>query len=100
VYIDLGKQTITRSPLGSDAEAFLNRKCYADTYFKRRAQHSQDIARKEHGLRRTVYQWAGLRDVVDHTITSVTSRSTEVREHAYTQFYNLTKVPGDAAGVY
>lgn len=55
MYIDLGKQTITRRLIGSDAEVFLNRKCCADTYFQRRAQHSENIARKERGLRRTIY---------------------------------------------
>jgi hypothetical protein len=100
VYIDIGKQTITRSPLGPNAEVFLNRKCCAETYFQRRSQHITDTTGKEHGLKRTVYQWAGLRDVVDHTIVPVPSRSTEVGEHPYTQFYSLTKVPGDAAGAY
>lgn len=100
MYINLSKQTITRRLIRSDAKVFLNRKCCANTYFQGRVQHSQNTPRKEYRLRRTIYQQARLRDVVDHTIAPVLSRSTEVREHAYTQFYNLTKVPGDVAGVY
>lgn len=100
IYVDLGKQTTAQSLIGSEAEVFLNRSCCANTYFQRRAQRNKEVSNKTRALKHTVYQWAGLRDVVDHNIAPAPSRSENIGEHAYTQFYNLIKTPGDAAGVY
>jgi hypothetical protein len=41
-----------------------------------------------------------LQDVIDYNITPVLSRSENIGEYTYTQFYNLIKTPGNTAGVY
>jgi hypothetical protein len=65
IYVDLGKQTTAQCVMGSDAEVFLNKSCCANTYFQRRAQHNTEFSNKKRVLKHTVYQWAGLRDVLD-----------------------------------
>ncbi|KAF4620107.1 hypothetical protein G7Y89_g14718 [Cudoniella acicularis] len=82
IYVDLDKQTTAQGLVG-------------DVY-----NTTQNFPIKKRALNHTVYQWAGLRGVVDHNIAPVPSRSENVGEHAYTQFYNLIKTPSDAAGVY
>ncbi|KAG6978004.1 hypothetical protein FocnCong_v021628 [Fusarium oxysporum f. sp. conglutinans] len=114
-YIDIGRQ-MTPADTGPHGRVLIWRRCCMDRLWRRRLQWSQiqnrlyhreeDACKDESGkrqappIRRTTYPFVTLRDARDMTITP-SSSSWELRNGlVYSQFYNLIKVPFDAAKQY
>ncbi|KAH6975809.1 hypothetical protein EDB80DRAFT_783899 [Ilyonectria destructans] len=115
-YIDIGRQ-LTPSEAGSDGRVLLWRRCCLHRLWRRRLQWSQlqkmlnaregdGSAAHELGtrrgppIRRTVYSFATLRDAEGMTITPSLGSWEYQNGLIYSQFYNLIKVPFDAAKQY
>ncbi|KAH7261558.1 hypothetical protein BKA59DRAFT_539315 [Fusarium tricinctum] len=111
-YIDIGRQ-MTPADTGPHGRVFLWRRCCMDRLWRRRLQwsriqnrlyHCEEDAykddsgkRKAPPIHRATYPFVTLRDARDMTITP-SSSSWELRNGlVYSQFYNLIKVPFDAA---
>ncbi|KAM5520412.1 hypothetical protein FOXYSP1_14302 [Fusarium oxysporum f. sp. phaseoli] len=114
-YIDIGRQ-MTPADTGPHRRMLIWRRCCMDRLWRRRLQWSriqnrlyhreEDACKDESGkhqappIRRTTYPFITLRDTRDITITP-SSSSWELRNGlVYSQFYNLIKVPFDAAKQY
>ncbi|EWZ28354.1 hypothetical protein FOZG_17921 [Fusarium oxysporum Fo47] len=114
-YIDIGRQ-MTPADTGPHGRVLIWRRCCMDRLWRRRLQWSriqnrlyhreEDACKDESGKRqappipRTTYPFVTLRDARDMTITP-SSSSWELRNGlVYSQFYNLIKVPFDAAKQY
>ncbi|KAG7403106.1 hypothetical protein Forpi1262_v018817 [Fusarium oxysporum f. sp. raphani] len=114
-YIDIGRQ-MTPADTGPHGRVLIWRRCCMDRLWRRRLQWSriqnrlyhreEDACKDESGkrqappIRRTTYPFVTLRDARDMTITP-SSSSWELRNGlVYSQFYNLIKVPFDAAKQY
>jgi hypothetical protein len=114
-YIDIGRQ-MTPADTGPHGRVFLWRRCCMDRLWHRRLQwsriqnrlyHREEDAckddsskRKAPPIHRATYPFVTLRDARDMTITPRSS-SWELRNGlVYSQFYNLIKVPFDAAKQY
>ncbi|KAM5510100.1 hypothetical protein FOXYSP1_13066 [Fusarium oxysporum f. sp. phaseoli] len=114
-YIDIGRQ-MTLADTGPHGRVLIWRRCCMDRLWRRRLQWSriqnrlyyreEDACKDESGkrqappIRRTTYPFVTLRDARDMTITP-SSSSWELRNGlVYSQFYNLIKVPFDAAKQY
>ncbi|WKT53947.1 hypothetical protein QSH57_004531 [Fusarium oxysporum f. sp. vasinfectum] len=114
-YIDIGRQ-MTPADTGPHGRVLIWRRCCMDRLWRRRLQWSriqnplyrreEDACKDESGkrqappIRRTTYPFVTLRDARDMNITP-SSSSWELRNGlVYSQFYNLIKVPFDAAKQY
>ncbi|KAM6508532.1 hypothetical protein FALCPG4_018372 [Fusarium falciforme] len=114
-YIDIGRQ-LTPAEMGPRGRVLLWRRCCLDRLWRRRLQWSQlqnrlngreeGADRGESGkrrsppIRRTTYPFVTLRDARDMTITPGPGSWELQKGLVYSQFYNLVKVPFDAAKQY
>ncbi|EWY79586.1 hypothetical protein FOYG_17280 [Fusarium oxysporum NRRL 32931] len=114
-YIDIGRQ-LTPAETGPCGRVLLWRRCCLDRLWRRRLQWSQlqnrlndqeeGASRSEPGkrrsppIRRTAYPFVTLRDARDMTITPRPGSWELQNGLVYSQFYNLIKVPFDAAKQY
>ncbi|KAH6957512.1 hypothetical protein BKA56DRAFT_637831 [Ilyonectria sp. MPI-CAGE-AT-0026] len=97
-YVDIGRQYTPRIGSVAEANVLLWRRCCLKRLWRQRQAWSlkSGIA----PLRQAEYSWVTMRDAVDMTITP-THKSREVLEGLlYSQFYNLIKIPFDAAKQY
>lgn len=114
-YIDIGRQ-MTPADQGPQGRVLLWRRCCLDRLWHRRQQWSRlqnRLCRREEGtgrenpgkrqappVRRTTYPFVTLRDARDMTITPGPASWELQNGLVYSQFYNLVKVPFDAAKQY
>ncbi|KAH6982416.1 hypothetical protein EDB80DRAFT_768352 [Ilyonectria destructans] len=116
-YVDIGRQYTPRTGSAAEANVLLWRRCCLKRLWRQRQawsrrynalglvepnppEPSEPVKPGVAALRQAEYPWVTMRDAVDMTITP-THGSREVLEGLlYSQFYNLIKIPFDAARQY
>ncbi|KAH6988684.1 hypothetical protein EDB80DRAFT_782267 [Ilyonectria destructans] len=113
-YVDIGRQYTLRIGSVAEANVLLWRRCCLKRLWRQRQTWSrrynatsfveqdppEPVKSGIASLRQAEYPWVTMRDAVDMTITPM-HKSREVLEGLlYSQFYNLIKIPFDAARQY